>query len=269
MARHPRQPKLALELRFDEAATPARVAATALFVDRVLAAADPKLPADSVTLVVSNYSTVASVRAWTRAGDDVLRRCEQFLRSPSREVKKDPTTRRMAGAIAEAAEEILPFRASVAKPKARKAIATINERLVTSLKNLSSPPTATSGPEPPVIGSTQILSPIYRVGRLDEGKEVLARIRVDGRPYDVRIDTAAIDAAFDVAKTGATVPIDIDGEWSRGEANALALDASKLRITRVGSGWKPIAGSEFLDAIHAALPDVFADLTDLLPEDAH
>ena len=83
-------PRVALELRFNAAATPARVAATAQFIDQVIAAADPHLPADSVTLVVSNYSTVASVRAWTPAGDDVLRRCERFLRNPAREVKHNP-----------------------------------------------------------------------------------------------------------------------------------------------------------------------------------
>jgi hypothetical protein len=263
-------PKTALELRFDAAATPARVEATAQFIDRMLKAADPQLPDDCVTLVVSNYSTVASLHAWTPAGSDVLRRCERFLQSPLKEIRRDPSARQLALALAKAAPAIAQFRARVAKPRAKKkTIAIIDEKFIDGLERLTWLPTTTGDPEPPMAGSTQVYSPIYRVGRLDEGKEVRARIRVDDRPHDVLIENGVVGVAFDVAKTGAIVPITIDGGWSRDQHNTLVLDASRTRITRIGAGWEPIAGADFLDAIHAALPDAFADLTDVLPGDAH
>jgi hypothetical protein len=243
------------------------VAATAQFVDQVISAADPHLPADSITLVVSNYSTVASVRAWTKAGDDVLRRCEHFLRNPSRDVARDPNGRRLAAAVAKAAPLMVQYGARIMKPTAKKPVATIDEKFVGALDRLSSPPTATTGFEHPITGTTQIYSPIYRIGRTDEGKEVRARIRVDDRPYDVMIDDSAVATAFDMAKAGATVPIDIMGGWSRDSHNGLLLDAARARIIRIGAGWKPISGADFLDAVHATLPDVFSELTDALPGD--
>lgn len=109
-------------------------------------------------------------------------------------------------------------------------------------------------------GATQVYSRVYRVGRIDDGREVRARIRIDDRPHDITIDEAAIDDAFDAAKAGAIVPVDIVCEWTRDSANALVLDAVRSKIMRVWSNWKPISGSDFLDAIHAALPDAFADL---------
>ncbi len=262
-------PKIALEVRFAGAATPSRVAATARFIERVLAAADPDLPADSVTMVVSNYSTVAGIRAWTPAGNEALRKCERTLRSPSREVVRDPGARRLVSAIAVASTDMVAFGARVAKPRAKKSLAVINENFVERLGKLATPPTATKGVEVPIAGATQVYSPIYRVGRTDEGKEVRARIRVDDRPYDLPIEDAAVAAAFDVAKTGAIVPINIDGGWTRDASNALVIDATRSRITHVGADWKPIAGRDFLDAIHAALPDAFADLDDVLLGDAN
>ena len=242
MQQRSKQRTIELELRFDAAATPARVAATAQFIDRVLSAADPQLPADSVTLVVSNRTTVASLRGWTPAGSAVLHRCERFFRSPAREVSRDPNVRRLAAAVAEAASDIVPFHARVAKPRASKPLATINERFVESLARLAAPPAAAGGLELPVAGSTEIYSPIYRVGRLDEGKEMRARIRIEDRPYDVPIEPDAIAAAFDVAKAGAVVPIQIVGGWSRSPSDGLVLDAARARIVRIGAGWRPITG---------------------------
>lgn len=76
------QPPIALEIRFDSAATPARVAATARFVDEILKGADPDLPDGSVTLLVSNYATVAGIRAWDLPGRAAVRRCERYLTNP-------------------------------------------------------------------------------------------------------------------------------------------------------------------------------------------
>jgi hypothetical protein len=263
------EPKIALEVRFDAAATPARVAATANFVDRLLRAADPHLPADSVTLVVSNYSTVAGLRAWTPAGVKVLQQCERFLRSPTREVKRNPETRRMAAAMADATPALVPFHARVAKPRAKKPLAILNEKFVTTSGRLAVPPTANQDEEPPVTGPTEIYSPIYRVGRLDEGKEMMARIRIDAKPYDVPLAANAVGPAFDAARDGIVVPIQIAGGWYRDAHNGLVLDRERARITSVGSTWRPISGAEFLDAIHKELPNVFDDLSDVLPGDMH
>jgi hypothetical protein len=263
------EPKIVLEVRFDAAATPARVAATADFVDRMLRAADPHLPADSVTLVVSNYSTVAGLRAWTPAGTKVLQQCARFLRSPSLEVKRNPEARRMAAVMADATPVLVPFHASVAKPRAKKPIAHLNERFVSMIGRLAAPPTASHDEEPPVAGTTEIYSPIFRVGRLDEGKGVMARIRIDAKPYDVPLEANAITAAFDAARDGIVVPIKIVGGWYRDAHNGLVLDRERARITCVGSAWRPISGAEFLDAVHEELPNVFDDLSDVLPGDMH
>jgi hypothetical protein len=140
---------------------------------------------------------------------------------------------------------------------------------VQTAERLAMPPTATKTPEPPVVGSTEIYSPVYRVGRLDEGKEIHARIRIEDKPYDVRIDSDAIGAAFDAAKGGAVVPIQIVGGWRRDANNGLILDREQARIARIGADWRPVSGAEFLDAMRAAIPDAFDDLTDVLPGDIH
>src|SRR5580704_2026227 len=113
--KHRVQPPISLEIRFDSAATPARVAATARFFDEVLKGADPDLPDGSVTLVVSNYATVAGIRAWDSPGKAAVRRCERYLVNPTKDVRLHPEARHIAQAFAKAGADMAPYEARVTK----------------------------------------------------------------------------------------------------------------------------------------------------------
>ena len=262
------QPPVALEIRFASAATPARVAATARFVEEVLKGADPYLPDGSVTLVVSNYATVAGIRAWDPPGKAAVRRCERYLTNPTKDVRLHPEARHIAQAFAKAGADMAPYGARVTKPATKKIIARIDEQAVRVAQELATArPIEANVPE--MSGGTEVYSQVYRVGRVDDGKEIHARIRIDGRPVEVAIAQAAIGDAFDAAKSGETVTLRLEGKWRRDDDGGLVIDPAQTVITSIGEGWKPITGAEFIDAIHEAIPDAFSDLDDILAERAH
>jgi hypothetical protein len=266
------QPPIVLEIRFDGAATPARVAETARFVDEVLKSADPYLPDGSVTLVVSNYATVAGIRAWDPPGKAAVRRCERYLTNPTKDVRLHPEARDIARAFAKAGADMARYTARVTKPAtkttAARTIARIDEQAVRVAEELATArPIETNVPE--MLGGTEVYSQVYRVGRVDDGREIHARIRIDGRPVEVALVQAAIGDAFDAAKSGETVTLRLEGKWRRDADGSLVIDPAQTLITSIGEGWKPITGAEFVDAIHEAIPDAFSDLDDILPDGAH
>jgi hypothetical protein len=261
------QPPIALEIRFASAATPARVAATARFVEEVLKGADPYLPDGSVTLVISNYATVAGIRAWDSPGKAAVRRCERYLNNPTKDVRLHPEARNIAQAFARAARDLAPYAARVTNPATKKVIARIDEEAVRVANELAATP-VTEAKLPELTGGTEVYSQVYRVGRIDDGKEIHARIRIDGRPVEVSLAKAAVGDAFDAAKSGETVTLRLEGKWRRDDDGGLVIDPAQTVITSIGEGWKPVTGAEFVDAIHEAIPDAFSDLDDILPESA-
>jgi hypothetical protein len=161
-----------------------------------------------------------------------------------------------------------PYAARVTKQATKKIIARIDEQAVRVAAELATArPIETNAPE--MLGGTEVYSQIYRVGRVDEGKEIHARIRIDGRPVEVALARTTVGAAFDAAKSGETVTARLEGKWRRDADGCLVIDPSQTTITSIGEGWKPITGAEFVDAIHEALPDAFSDLDDVLGETAH
>lgn len=161
-----------------------------------------------------------------------------------------------------------PYAARVTKPATHKIIARIDEQAVRVAQELATGrPIETNVQE--MLGGTEVYSQVYRVGRVDDGKEIHARIRIDGRPVEVAIAQAAVGDAFDAAKSGETVTLRLEGKWRRDADGGLVIDPAQTVITSIGDGCKPITGAEFIDAIHEAVPDAFSELDDILPENAH
>jgi hypothetical protein len=169
--------------------------------------------------------------------------------------------------IADAAHEMLEFGARITTPRAKNPIATIDQSFVDRLIEISEVAADESMLDKPMVGATQVYSPIYRVGRLDENSDMQARIRLNDKACDVRVAGGAVADAFDVAKTGNVVPISVDCIWRRNDDGVFVIDNKRTTITRIDVAWRPISGAAFLSVVHASIPDVFSDLDDVIPGD--
>ena len=169
--------------------------------------------------------------------------------------------------IAGAAHEMLEFGAYITTPRAKRPIATLDQSFVDNLTEISERVTDNSRQDKPMAGATQIYSPIYRVGRLDENSDTQARIRLNDKACDVRVARCAVADAFDVAKTGNNVPISIDCLWRRNDDGVMTIDPRRTIITRIDATWRPVSGAEFLTVIHSAIPNVFDNIDDIIPGD--
>jgi hypothetical protein len=89
--REQQQPVERLAILLGKAATPARVADTAQMLAKAVEAALPLgVAEDAITLVVKNLNMVATLRAWTPAGDEALTFLSNVVFDPVRTSQNGP-----------------------------------------------------------------------------------------------------------------------------------------------------------------------------------
>lgn len=248
----------AFTLRHEAAATPERVSAAALFVARLLKAVCPSLPEGSVTLVISNYSMGATVRARTAEGRKASDGILGFLDNPSKALLRDPDARKLAHALANPGDALL--NAQIIRPRGRAPIATLDAQFAKQMAALAS----ASGPEPVLRGTTVVFSPVYRIGRFDDENDSKIRVRINGGPHEVGIAEGVKEADFyEAVKAKRTFPVHLSAVWVRGADGTLSFDLKGTKAVRVDYDWAPITGEEFVAAMNRAAPSGFVDDDDL------
>lgn len=246
-----------LDIALPAAATPARVAAAAAMLAEALDAAYPGLPPDSVTMVVNNFEMRAQVRARSPEGAAAVATFAAFLENPTRAIHRKASATRIADAVAKYADH-LAF-ATIKRPRARKQLATLDQRFTRELRALAS----VREPVQSVRGTTQIQGLVYRVGRTDEDSDIRARVRLDDEICDVRLSPQADPASFyDAAKSGVASAITVDAVWlSSGER--LVIDPGRSRLSAV----QPLdlsLGEAFLAEARTQAANSFDDVDDII-----
>ncbi len=213
-----------LELHFGDAATPERVEAAAWMIREMLSAVCPSLADDSVTMVVSNLSMSVGVRGRTPEAKQVVQRLRSFVRAPGGYLARHPEHGAMADAILAFEERAkLSSPMVVTNEHGGRTLATLDAGYLETLRGIQQADQAGAGISR---GTTTIYSKVLRVGRTAEGRQLQARLILDGRPEEIRVDG---DAAvfFDLAKSGSMARVTIRAAWRRMADGKLWLVANQ------------------------------------------
>lgn len=238
MAKRPEE----LSLRLEAAASPARVVAAASLFRDVLAAIDPALADDDVTLVVSNRELVATVRGRSGAGGRVVDRMEGLVRNPMHALQETPELAQAALHLASHARKFLPLEASFLDRNGAE-ISRIDYTLVTTMHAVAKDAhRAEEGGD--LRGETVVFSRVYRFGRVDEGRKPMARIHVDRRALEIRVDPGLEDSFWAAAQSGEILPIRLQGTWIEIEGALQLEDPIAVSIDTTFTLW---TGREFLE----------------------
>lgn len=211
--RAPKQkaPRDMLELRMHEPATPARVARAAHMFDRLLAALNAETDVGT-TLIVENRFLKATIRTRTLRGSGAVKAVIDLIETPLKPAKKPhPARPELASELASYAREEHRFKPQLWKPSGKEPLCDLDETFAATMQAIADAPP----PDSRVVkGTTYAYSKVYRVGRLEDGGPIKARINVEHRPLEVRVDEGVpADLLFEAARTGAVVRLRVAAEW--------------------------------------------------------
>lgn len=236
------KPAEQLSLRLEAAASPDRVAAAAILFRDVLAAIDPALGSEDVTLVVSNLELVATARGRSPAGRRVVGSMEGLVRNPMHAVQGARELGRAAERLASCAKPFLPLKAKFLDRHGAE-ISSVDYTFVRTLSAVAKD-TLREKEGGDLRGETVVFSRVYRFGRVDDGRELMARLHVDGRASDVRVDAGLEDSFWDAARSGEMLPIRLQGRWAEVEGELKLQEPVAISIDTTFRLW---TGRELLE----------------------
>lgn len=239
-----------LELHLAALATPARVAEAAQMLADAIGQGFPS-EEDEISLVVENRDMRVRIGAWTAAAVTAMENFREFIENPTIQVPAFDAAG-MADALERYCRDALPYEPTFWKPGARKPFRKVDREFIDHLSVVSSQ--RLSGLEAEtsktVRGTTTIISPVLRLGRLREQAERKARIRAPlGNEIDVPIDADVYPRFCDALKHGRPMRITLLATW-------ISTD-SGLMLTRHGTKAVDIDEYETTpDHINAALASI-------------
>jgi hypothetical protein len=220
-----------------------------LFRD-VLAAIDPALADEDVTLVVNNRELVAIARGRSDCGRHVVGTMEQLVRNPMHAVQETPDLGRAARQLASHAKAFVPLKARFLDRNGAE-VSRVDYTFVTTMHAVAKDAVREEeGGD--LRGETVVFSRIYRFGRTDEGREPTARIHVDSRAVEVRVYPGLEDAFWAAAQSGEILPIRLQGKSAEVETELKLKDPVAVSIDTTFTLW---TGRELLEEaqLHADL----------------
>lgn len=257
----PANPKGAIQLLLQAAATPERVLEAATLFNQLLKDAYPELSEDSVTMVVQNFDMTAGIRWQDNAGKRAVDGIIRFLLDPDTEASKHPDVAwAIARALSDNAEMLTAHKAELRTPKRK--LAEISELFVANMTRLARDPS----PRPALRGTMVVYTKIYKVGQTsDRARQTTARIDVDGRTHEVVIRSTAANEFFDAAKSKKIHAVYIDANWIRTADGKLVFDPRRSRLTKVEK-WHPISGADLMQRVEQLPTESLLDIDDLLDD---
>lgn len=223
-----------LELRLEHAATPERVAvATRMLADllqRVLPQLgddDPEAAQPTVTIVVSNYSTKATVRVWDDALETPVDAVREFIHNPGT-------------ADYELAELIGPLLMRYARREFKyqptfwdgaHQLRAVDESFIAEIRQALAQQRTRA---PRATAATFVTTRIYRVGRRRDGDEIKARLLLpDEQFHEVPVDPHLVHdfvRALDEGRAkGREFRVKLMGAWRRRDGKLEFLYDAPLR----------------------------------------
>ncbi len=108
-------------------------------------------------------------------------------------------------------------------------------------------------------------STIYRVGRVNENAFVKARIIVDDKPVDVRVDESVKELFFDAVKSGICCEINIDAAWYPSDNDQMDFDAEHSRLVGLEPS-ETFSGADFLEKVRSSPVPLFDDIEAIIED---
>lgn len=251
--------RAALTMTHAGMATPARVAATAAYLDAVLRAACPSLEEGSVTLVVHNESMRAMIRPWNPEGRDAIASVRKLLDASPARALRIAGGARVAEALGQVSEPITGAVLSYGRGKS----VVLDEETSRRMRDLAR--AARSPAE--LYGTTSVRSVVLRVGRTKDDARHRVRILFAGEVREVPL-ARGVDAApfFDAAKSGQAVSVNLTTAWQRDADGRLQADPSRTYALSVTEMQRLMSGADFVGTVRNAAPDAFEDIDAIMEE---
>lgn len=217
-----------LELRLAALATPVRVAEAALMLADAIGLGFPR-EEDEISLVVENRDMRVRVGAWSSAAVTAMENFREFIKNPTIQVPAFDAAG-MADALERYCRDALPYEPTFWKPGTNKPLRKVDLEFIDHLTVVSSQRLYALEAETAktVRGTTTIISPVLRLGRLRERAERKARIRAPlGNEFDVPIEADVYPRFCDALKHGRPMRITLLATW--------ILTDSGLMLTKRGT----------------------------------
>jgi hypothetical protein len=234
--REQQQPVERLAILLGKAATPARVADTAQMLAKAVEAALPLgVAEDAITLVVKNLNMVATLRAWTPAGDEALTFLSNVVFDPVRTSQNDPIrTAGVARALAHSGKDMVDDGGVFFVPcQSDSPRIKLDRTLVHVLEQLASSEHTTR-----VHGGTQVYSVVLRVGRAKEqSSRHQVRLVINGKAQDVQLHADAFDSFVEAMRSGRKVKVELKACW-RKLGSEFELDLQRTTAVRIDPTWR-------------------------------
>lgn len=206
--------------------------------------------ADEMSVVVENHDMRVQLGAWSERATDAGGRFREFLENPTKPIVADDMTG-MAEAVEEYCREAVSFEPSFWVPKAKKPFRVVNAEFVDHLRVVREERVGPTVAAPKLFGTTTIISPVLRVGKLTEKASLRARIVWAGATYEIQVEKDVFPAFCDAAKHGHPMRIHLVVAWTHSPEG--------LRFSKVGT--KAIA----IDSFETVVGSVNAELARLPP----
>jgi len=254
MAGRPAKHKVVLLLRTEQVATPARVAETArLFADAIKAAGD--VPVDRVTMVVNNLSMTSELRAHGQKAIQSMKPVVEAILDPTKAAAARPAeTHRIAEALAKTLPTLVGT--TIAAPGRRKRRVAIDDTLLSAFKEamVTWEQGVASSPAPESLrGETEIATPVLRIGRTNEGAQMMVRLVLDGKPQDIEVSGDST-GFFNAARDRTRVVVRLDAAWVQ-EKGRVVFDVARTKALRVLHEEPVLSGAEFVEAMDKIRPE--------------
>lgn len=251
-----------LELRLSHPTSPRVVAEAAQLMASMFDAVAPRLSDDAVTLVISNLDMKARFVSYSQAGNKAVKTISLCLSKPEKSIEKSAEGREIARCVIESRKALVEYNMVVQRLDTKKKESVeITSEYVKRLETL-----VASAPKIGLRGTTTVVSKILRIGFRDEGKQLQARILIDGKPKDVPVDVSKKATLADQFKTGIQRRIKLDVRWCPNLEGAMVIDRSTARIVDIDTSWSPTSGREVAEAIRQLGPGMFENADELLAD---
>ncbi len=240
------KPRFELKLELDAPASPALVARIARMFQEALEATGVAMDDESVTMVVGNLKASATLRGRDECGEQVVRTIHRVVENPVKTLQENPSARFVAEALAQHATSLRKVGGRF--KVGRRVVARFDETLIGALRGAS-----VEVPAGIVLhGGDQVYSRVLRVGRVDEGGALKARVLINGRPLEIDVSESARESFFDAAKSEVPQRIDLHTEWLRAPDGSLHMNARRSCAVATSDS-RAVSGEDFVDRLAGSL----------------
>jgi hypothetical protein len=241
---HPK-PLEEVSIKLDADATPSRV----LQMVQTFAATVVELGGETpgLTLVVSNRDLMVSLRAYDEQALSPVQTLVGIVADPIDMMQREPSTRAAAAAFSKGLATVAHLRGTVfvrsaaTGGRARK-LRQFDEVLVNAIQAASR---VQEVPGTFIAGTTEIYSPVLRVGRAAEKAGHFARLFIDGDYRDAAIEPSAVPDFFDAAKAGGMHRVQIEAQWWKSGDLPMKIEVKSV-VALSAHRHRSVSGMEFV-----------------------